>query len=424
MRHTASTPPDLIVMRFPRTTLLVSAALCACSSIPEEEVSGPSVLELVQLTHYEQALRLSAELVEEAPSAANFARQRMATVAWFMDQGRDLTFADKDYEALLTFEQALLLEPESDMVLSWVGKTRAKIAALLFQEGTELHAKEDYSAATEKYSQALEMIPSHEGALRGRELAQRQSTYRVDLAKGYYVAGVRALSNYWLEQAKSRFGYTRKYLPNHSRALNRRNKVDGMLAGQRMILGEDYMSRGLYAAARNEFRLAQILNPSTEGLQESLEEASREAQASDYLLQAEMFVFKGQFGSALASLDEGEKFTTLQSEQFETVRGEIDDEKNSLIYERALAYEHDFLYEQAIDVYSELLARTDYYEDSRTRRGTLAGYVQNANRLYEQVLNSGDLMDKLSLLRQIEIFWPEFLDIQERILRLEHELNS
>ena len=417
-------PLDLIAMRLPHIALLISAVLCACSSTTEEEVSDLSVSELIRLARYEQALRLSGELVEQAPSAPNLAQHKMATVAWLMDQGRDLTFSDQDYEALMTFEQALLLDPESDIVLLWVGKTRAKIATIRYREGLELHATEDYSSATEKYTQALEMIPSHEGARRGRELALRQSEYRVDLALGYYVAGVRALSGYWLEQAKSRFGYTRKYLPNHSRALNRKNKVNGMLAGQRVILGEDYMSRGLYAAARNEFRLAQILNSSTEGIQESLEEASREAQARDHLLKAEMFIFKGQFETALTSLDEGAEFTTRQVEQFEAARAEIDDEKNRLIYERALTYEHDFLYEKALEVYDELLVRIDYYEDARTRRGTLADYILNANRLYAQVLNNGDLQDKLSLLRQIEIFWPEFRDIQERMMRLEHTLNS
>ena len=334
------------------------------------------------------------------------------------------TFGDKDFEALTTFEQALLLRPDSGVVLKWIGKTRAKIANQLFLEGTELHALEEYAEAVVKYDEALVMAPDHDSAIRAKTLAERQSQYRIDLAKGYYVAGVRALSDYWLEQAKSRFGYTRKYLPEHSRALNRRKKVNGMLAGQRLILGDDYMSRGLYAAARNEFRLAQILHPITEELQERLEEATREAAASDQLLKAEMFVFKSEFDAALGALDEGIKLTTLQVDQFELVRVEIDDEKNRIIYERALAYEHDYLYEEAINVYDELLVRTDYYEDSRARRETLNDYVRNADRLYGEISSTKDARNKLSLLKQIEIFWPEYRDIQERILRLEHSLNS
>ncbi len=137
-----------------------------------------------------------------------------------------------------------------------------------------------------------------------------------------------------------------------------------------------------------------------------------------------MFVFKSEFDAALGALDEGIKLTTLQVDQFELVRVEIDDEKNRIIYERALAYEHDYLYEEAINVYDELLVRTDYYEDSRARRETLNDYVRNADRLYGEISSTKDARNKLSLLKQIEIFWPEYRDIQERILRLEHSLNS
>lgn len=412
-------------MRLHHLLLLVPVALSACSTTPAEEVSaGPSVSRLIRLTRYEEALRLSMDRAQADPSVNNLEDYETATIAWLLQEGRSQTFADKDNVALMTFEQALLLRPDSEVVLIWIGKTRAKIANRLFHEGTELQALEEYTAAVMKYDDALEMAPDYGNAIRARELANRQSQYRVDLAKGYYVAGVRALSEYWLEQAKSRFGYTRKYLPDHSRALNRRKKVDGMLAGQRTILGEDYMSRGLYAAARNEFRLAKILHPSTEGLQERLDEATREAAASDQLLKAEMLVFKSEFDEALAALDEGMTLTTSQMEQFELVRVEIDDEKNRIIYERALAYEHDYLYEEAIKVYDKLLARTDYYEDARARRGTLNDYVQNADRLYGEVTSSSDSQDKLSLLKQIEIFWPEYRDVQERILRLEHTLNS
>jgi tetratricopeptide (TPR) repeat protein len=413
-------------MRLNHHLPLALVALSACSSTPEE-VSGPSVSKLIQLTRYEDALRLSQELVTAAPRLDNYEQYKQrdtATIAWLLNQGRTQTFDDKDYEALTTFEQALLLRPDSEIVLKWIGKTRAKIANRLFHEGTELHALEEYDQAIVKYDEALQMAPDFDSVIRAKGLATRQSQYRVDLAKGYYVAGVRALSDYWLEQAKSRFGYTRKYLPEHSRALNRRIKVDGMLAGQRLILGNDYMSRGLYAAARNEFRLALILHPATEGLQERLDEAAREAAAGDQLLKAEMLVFKSEFDGALAALDEGIVLTTMQAEQFELVRMEIDEEKNRIIYERALAYEHDYLYEEAIKVYDELLARTDYHEDSRARRETLKDYVKNADRLYEEISSAGESRDKLSLLRQIEIFWPEYRDIQERILRLEHSLNS
>ena len=115
--------------------------------------------------------------------------------------------------------------------------------------------------------------------------------------------------------------------------------------------------------------------------------------------------------------------TVQQSERFEHVRSEVDGEQLRLIYERALTFEHDYLYQDALQVYDELLARVDYYEDSRARRETLASYIKNAERLYQGAASCGDKEEELSLLRQIEIFWPEYLDIQARITSLEKASN-
>lgn len=406
-------------MRSPLYVTLAAAALFSCSTTAVEEATGPSVSGLIASMEYEEALRVSASRVASVPSQTNLREQKRATVAWLLNQGRQLTFADKDVEALLTFEQALLLEPSSEVVLTWIGKTRWKMASASFELAMELHANEDYAGALAKYAEALGMNPSHQGALRGSELAERQSIYRTGLAKDYYVDGVRALSDYWLEQARSRFGYTRKYIPEHPRAVNREGKVTGMLAGQRVILGDDYMKSGLFAAARNEYRLAQILDASRDDVVEKLHRARLEARAGELLLEAEMFVFKGDFEAALASLKEGEELTQRQSEQFEEVRSGVDQERHRIIYERALTFEHDYLYQEALDVYDDLLARIDYYEDSRARRETLASYVTNADRLYAEAGTCGDVEEELSLLRQIEIFWPEYLDIQVRITDLE-----
>jgi len=407
-------------MRSHLFALLAAAALASCSSTDVEQDSGPSVGKLIAATRYEEALRVSTDRLKRVPSSANRREQKRATIAWLMNQGRDLTFADKDFEALLTFEQALLLDPKSEVALTWIGKTRGKMATSSFDLGMELHASEGYAGAMEHYSEALKMNPSHDGARRGLDLAKRQSAYRTGLAKDYYVDGVRALSDYWLEQAKSRFGYTRKYIPEHERALNREEKVAGMLAGQRMTLGDVYIESGLFAAARNEYRLAQILDASVVGVDEKLKLARLEARAGELLLEAEMFVFKGDFDAALTSLTEGEELTQHQLEKFEAVRSTVDVERNRILYQRALALEHDYLYQGAIDVYDELMARVDYYEDSRARRDTLMDYVSNAGRLYAEAGSCGDSEEEFSLLRQIEIFWPEYLDIQERISSFEN----
>ena len=51
------------IMRIHTYLLPALAALCACSSTPEETTDGPTVARLIELTRYEEALQLSQELV-------------------------------------------------------------------------------------------------------------------------------------------------------------------------------------------------------------------------------------------------------------------------------------------------------------------------------------------------------------------------
>ena len=167
-------------MRSPLYVTLAAAALFSCSTTAVEAPAGPSIRGLIITMDYEEAVRLSAERVASSPSRTNLHEQKLATIAWLLDQGRKLTFADKDMEALLTFEQALVLEPTSVGALTWIGKTRGKMANSSFELAMELHANEDYSGALEFYAEALSMNPSHDGALRGSELAKKQSGQRKD----------------------------------------------------------------------------------------------------------------------------------------------------------------------------------------------------------------------------------------------------
>ena len=55
-----------------------------------------------------------------------------------------------------------------------------------------------------------------------------------------------------------------------------------------------------------------------------------------------------------------------------------------LQYQRALDLEHDFLFEQAIAMYTAVLEGREYYEDARARLDTLESYVSEAARLYAE----------------------------------------
>jgi antirestriction protein len=104
---------------------------------------------------------------------------------------------------------------------------------------------------------------------------------------------------------------------------------------------------------------------------------------------------------------------------FDEALAELQGAQVRVAYQKAIDLEHDFRYEAAIAKYSQILAVEDYYEDCRARMDTLEDYVRDAAALYERVMAAEEGSEALQLLRQIELFWPEYKDIRKRIQVLE-----
>ena len=111
----------------------------------------------------------------------------------------------------------------------------------------------------------------------------------------------------------------------------------------------------------------------------------------------------------------------LQTDLVEEARASINSTRVGLLYQRALDLEHDFLFAEAIQLYGEVLSGRDFYEDARARMEALENYVVEAARLYAEAQAAATPADKLTKLRQIETFWPEYEDILEQISELEDE---
>jgi hypothetical protein len=95
-----------------------------------------------------------------------------------------------------------------------------------------------------------------------------------------------------------------------------------------------------------------------------------------------------------------------------------------VVYRDALALERDWRLEEAVARYDELLAEAQFWKDAITRRNTLQEYVRRAPELYEKAAAAATKEEQLQILRQIELFWPEYRDVSTRIRDLAKELGS
>ncbi len=397
--------------------LLPVALLCACAA--ESRTVAQEVRSLVDHGRFEEGVRMAADAAAQAPGDPDLQElYRDATVAYLLEQGRRLTFEDKDEEALDFMRRALETNPESEEAADWIEKTNRKLAQKHLRVALEEHAKDEIEEALADYEKALEFMPADKDALIGRDICVRILQHRGDLGRSYFDEGVRAMSDNWLEQARSRFSYSGKYQPDDVRTKDRRVQVEKFIAAQRMSAGRSFEEKGKFGAARNEYRVALALDQDNEEAKVGLERVQRELDVWGLLDRAEMNVVRGSFDEAAKLTEEAGGKTVAQKDKVEGQLASIREARLEREYRDALVLEHDFRYEEAVQKYGELLEKAQFYKDVIARRDTLQEYVKLAGELYEKAAAETDPEKKLELLQRIEVFWPEYRDVQGLIAGL------
>jgi tetratricopeptide (TPR) repeat protein len=402
-----------------KATPLLLAILVGCQA-PIETIETPSVRWLVDHGSYAEALRTASADLEADPGSAEASSQhRRATIAWYLSQARSMTFAGNDEDALGMVQLALELEPDNHVAKSWELKVLRKLGTSWLNEAQDLHSADKLREARDAYVKALGYRGGLIEAEAGLIQVQRQITWRDLLGEDYYDKGVRAISDWQLDLAQSRFRASGKYRPNDPRPTQRVTEVEREIANRHARIALQLEEAGHHAAARNDFRVALLLDPGNEAAEAGLARARIEAEADEFLLKGKMAILRAEFSEARKILLEGQKISVARPGMFDEALAEIQGAQVRVAYQKAIDLEHDFRYEAAIAKYSQILAVEDYYEDCRARMDTLEDYVRDAAGLYERVMAAEEGPEALQLLRQIELFWPEYKDIRKRIQVLE-----
>lgn len=409
----------------PQTFLLALGLVLAASCASTEESTSQRVRWLVDHGQFEDAVKKSAEASEKHPDDEGLKLlHRDATVAFLLEKGRRATFVDHDEDALAIFEEARRLDSTSPQVKDWLDKTNRKLANRWLDQALELHAKDEIEPALAAYEHALQYAPGDKDALVGRGMSLAILNHRDNLGKGYFTDGLHALADYWLEQARSRFAYARKYQPVDKRTAERKTQVETLLAIQRMTLGHKFEGERKFGAARTEYRLAALLDPTNQDAKAAMERCKNELEVSANLEKAGMLIMRGRFEEATKVVESAMAKTVAQKDLCEGKMASIREARFDKAYREAIALERDFRYEQAIEKYTELLAEAQFYKDVITRKDTLEEYVKLAGDLYAKAAAETTAAKKLDYLRQIRVFWPEYKDVAAQIKELEKPQGS
>jgi tetratricopeptide (TPR) repeat protein len=410
--------------RAPLFAGLALALAAGCSSqgeyVPKDVET--QVRAMVDHGRYAEAVKLAADAAKASPKSEELqSLHREASIAYLLEQARRASFADRDEEALEHLDRAREIAPESRQIKDWTDRTRRKLAERWLWMALELHAKDQIDAALAAYESSLQYAPGDKDAITGRDLCLAILNHRAGLGRTYFDDGLHALAEYWLEQARSRFSYAKKYRPEDPKALQREEQVQQLLASERVSLGKRAEDARSFGAALAEYRQALALEPGNEAAKAGIERARLELDVAGLLARASMDIARGRYDRATELVEQATAKTGAQKDMCEGKLAAIREARLEKAYQGALALERDNRYEDAAAAYDEILAKADYYKDSITRRDTLQEYIKLASDLYAQAASATDTAAKLDLLQQIRSFWPDYKDIADQIRTLSEQ---
>jgi tetratricopeptide (TPR) repeat protein len=398
----------------------VAAALVfgACAAPPDR---GSQVPELVSSGQYVRAVEVAEQRYRADPNSARAESEyRTASLALQLAWARQATLDDRDDEALAILDAAEDIDPGNPYIADWRLKTNRKLATIWLDHAQEFSARQELANALDAFETALAYDPDNLAAEQGRIRMLLLMNYREGVGLEYFKDGVRSMRQFALQRARVQFEYTsEKYIPGHEQAAERGRVVEGLLAEESVEKAREFEAGGKYFAAGNEYRIALLYDPENLDATDGRTRMEREMGAQEQLDHAEWLRLRGRFDEARGALDEGRELTAVQLDAFEAGMIDIDQNEYTILYEEALRRERDFRYIAAIEAYDELLKVAGYYEDAITRRSTLHGFVQQARDLYDRAQATSDTAEKVSLLRQVQLVWPEYRDVDEVLAELD-----
>ena len=404
----------------------VSALLLAACAGSRASIAGDATRleDLMTRGRFEEAVREAAELRENDPSEGAYVElHRKASLGYLLAVGRQVTFENRDEAALEIFARAVEVAPESEQAREWYHKTRTKLALRWNLIGEEFHANGNIDGALEAYGKALEYEPEMLSAREGAAQLLLVKNFQEGLSNRYYNEGVRALHDYFLRVSRGRFQYTQKYDPGDPRAEQREDEVETRLAEQRFSQATALEAAGKYAAARNEYYIVLLMKPGDPAAQAGYDRMKIESDAKHTLEEAAMATLRGDFDSARDLLQGGQEKTTMQRQIFEDRLATLDDDRVRAQYEQAVILEGDFQFEEAATAYRHILEERQWFEDARARLEFVEERIERSAELYEQAGTVGSEEDRLKVLGEIELYWPEYKDVREQIIALRRKLG-
>ncbi len=342
----------------------------------------------------------------------------------YLQQGRELVFEDRDFEALEKFELAVAADPQSKTAKQWLEKAKTKIAKNKIQEGIEFHTEGRYELAMNSFHQALLFDSSLDEAKRGLEKIRATLDRELRKAEDYYLRGIRDHAAELLIQAQSNFEKAVLYKPQDAGVVQRGQDVKHQIAEQKFLEAKDWEDARNYGAALVGYRSVRALHPDYPELSERIAAIEIELKVEEIFRRARNLVSREQFDTARTRFEEARKLTAVEKTREELTQRlkELEERELSSNYTKATTFEQDGRFEEAVKLYEKVLQSKPDYQDTLSRHERLFRTVAKAKELYELGIKAEEDWkheEAKAIYEEILSLIPSFRDVRERLEKVQ-----
>ena len=390
-----------------------------CRSSEERHEREEVVAQKVREGDFEAALVHAERLAKANPRDQHLQDlQRDAQVALVLDRGRREVLRGELDSGLVLLERAAEIDPENPVVQSWIVKTQAQLAELWLDRAAGLTSPDQLAEAKQAYENVLSHDPKNKTAIRGYAHLLLVENYRSGQSQTYFNDGLSSFRLLELEQSRREFQVSRRYEENEPAAL-RADQVEAMIASERLQVAHDLEESGHFYAARNEYRMVLLVEPDNTDGRAGLDRMDREVRANREMAEADIQMRRGQIEQANESLQEAERLTTAQADDVSLLQSDVVDRQREDLYQKAHSLTEDYRYEDAVAAYDQLLAEAPDFKDASLRRSTLVEFIQLTEESYAKALAAKTDEEAEDALRAIQVIWPEYRDVSQRLADIE-----
>mgnify|MGYP002713165204 CR=1 FL=1 len=398
---------------------LLWATACASAAPNHYEKGMAAMAQANYIVAYSQ---MKMALAAEPDNPAIQKRTEEFRVLYNLDQARRLIQADKEVDGIENLRRLLSEYPDNKDAQRWLRKGILKLAKRVRFQGDEALTSGQLAQAQQYYAQVLLLVPGNEEATEGLAQVEARIQGRLEKADEMYHEALDKKAVLEWDHVLYLAKICRDYDPSRRDAVSLEKAASRRRANELRANAQALQNEGRWGAAAKTYRLAAGFAKDAglewaEGVQDTIHRLMDEMEASQLFERAELYIQAGRLDKADELIKKADPLCHHDRFRLTALLVQSRNARISQVVTRAKRFEMDHRYEEAIELYRQLLGGPSdtFAKDAITR---IQEGLANVETLYQEamkLLREGKTAEARKVLLDIRALNPRYKDVSKRL---------